>query len=109
MTSRFAPKWLSPLEVLFVCGVLNVCSLDGGVKTATVRTGKLPVAAERKIRFLVNELKCFGMGAVCISETKWFGSDMYEVDGFTVLHSGHCLGQVMWYNVVKELQWYLIL
>jgi len=29
------------------------------------------------------------MSMVCISETKWFGDDVYEVDGFTVLHSGH--------------------
>ena len=33
------------------------------------------------------------MRAVCISETKWFGSDVYEVDGFTVLHSGRELPQ----------------
>ena len=44
-----------------------------------------------KINFLVNELKRFRMRAVCISETKWFGSDVYEVDGFTVLHSGRSL------------------
>ena len=30
---------------------------------------------------------------MCISETKWFGSDLYEVDSFTVLHSGHDLPQ----------------
>jgi len=33
------------------------------------------------------------MRAMCISETKWFGSDVYEVDGFTVLHSSHELPQ----------------
>ena len=31
------------------------------------------------------------MGVVCNSETKWFGSDVYEVDGFTVLYSSHNL------------------
>ena len=30
---------------------------------------------------------------MCISETKWFGDDVYEVDGFTVLHSGHDVPQ----------------
>jgi len=30
---------------------------------------------------------------VCIREIKWFGSDVYEVDGFTVMHSGHELPQ----------------
>jgi len=34
------------------------------------------------------ELKCFRMGVVCVSETKWFGSDVYEVGGSLVLHSG---------------------
>ena len=32
------------------------------------------------------------MGMVCIIETKWFG-DVCEVDGFTVLHSGHNVPQ----------------
>ena len=57
--------------------------------------------------FLVNELKRFRMEVVCISEMKWFGSDVYEVDGYTLVVT--CLGQVMCYNVVKELQRYLIL
>ena len=46
-----------------------------------------------KIKFLVQELDCFLMRIVCISETKWFGDDVYEVDGFTVLHSGHSVPQ----------------
>ena len=33
-------------------------------------------------------MKRIRMREVCISEIKWFGSDVYEVDGFTVLHSG---------------------
>ena len=33
------------------------------------------------------------MGVVRISETKWFGEDVYEVDGFTVLHSGRSVPQ----------------
>ena len=38
------------------------------------------------------------------------GSGVYEVDDFTVLHSGcDLLGTGMCYNVMKELQWYLIL
>ena len=51
-------------------GCWNVHSLvevDGGVKTATVRTGKQPVVVDKKINFLVNELKRFRMRAVCIS------------------------------------------
>jgi len=64
------------LKVFFLCvGCWNVRSAveaDGGVKTATVQTGKHLVAVDRKIKFLVKELKCFRMGAVRISETKWF-------------------------------------
>jgi len=50
-------------------GCWNVCSLveaDGGVKTVSVRTGK---HLDRKIKFLVKDLKHFRMGAVYISET----------------------------------------
>ena len=42
-----------------------------------------------KFNLLVQELRCFHMSIVCISETKWFGNDAYEVDGFTVIHLGH--------------------
>ena len=38
---------------------------------------------------MIKKLKRFRMRAVCIREIKWFGSDVYEVDGFTVMHSGH--------------------
>ena len=33
------------------------------------------------------------MGVVCVSETKWFGSDAYEVGGSLVLHSGRDVPQ----------------
>ena len=33
------------------------------------------------------------MSIVCISETKWFGDDIYEVDGYTVIHSGRSVPQ----------------
>ena len=33
------------------------------------------------------------MSIVCISETKWFRDDIYEVDGYTVIHSGHSVPQ----------------
>ena len=33
------------------------------------------------------------MSIKCISETKWFGNDVYKVDGFIVLHSGHSVPQ----------------
>ena len=67
--------------------------MDGGIKTATVWPKCRPVSVDKKIKFLVQELRCFHMGIVCISETKWFGDDVYEVDGFMVLHSGRDVAQ----------------
>ena len=48
---------------------------------------------DKRINFLVQELKRYRTSIVCISETKWFGDDVYEVDGFTVLHSGRSVPQ----------------
>ena len=36
---------------------------------------------------MVEEFKKFSMEVVGISETKWFGQDMYDVGGFLILHS----------------------
>ena len=72
-------------------GCWNVGSLvemDGGIKSAIVQPKGHPVQIDRKIKFLVQELKRFHMSIVCISEIKWFGDDVYEVDRFTVLHLG---------------------
>ena len=51
--------------------------MDGGVRTATVRPKGRPVSVDKKINFLVRELKRFRMGVVCVSEIKWFGEDIY--------------------------------
>ena len=64
---------------------------DGGVKTATVRAGPSSVAVDKKIHFLVRELMRFRMGITCINKMKWFGKDVYEINGYTVLHSGRDL------------------
>ena len=37
---------------------------------------------------MVEEFKEYSMNVVGISETKWFGQDMYDVNGFLILHSG---------------------
>ena len=41
----------------------------------------------RKVSFLVHKLKC-DVHASGISETKWFGQAVYEVEEYTILHSG---------------------
>ena len=40
---------------------------------------------------MVHELKKYGLSIAGISETKWFGKDLYDVEGFMILHSGRPL------------------
>ena len=37
---------------------------------------------------MVQEFINFGTNIVSISETKWFGQSVYDVDSFLILHSG---------------------
>ena len=37
---------------------------------------------------MVRELKKYEVSMTGISETKWFGQVVYEVEGYTILHSG---------------------
>jgi len=65
-----------------------MCSLvkaEGSVVTASVRE---EVQVDRKINILVDELCRFDMSITGISESKWFGQGVYEVDGFILVHSG---------------------
>ena len=43
---------------------------------------------DKKSELMVAELERFRMNATGISETKWFGQEIYCVQGFTILHSG---------------------
>ena len=55
---------------------------DGMIATAVARKGGRGVAVDRKASFMVQELKNFDMNVIGISESKWFGKDIYDVDGF---------------------------
>ena len=46
---------------------------------------------DRKLDFLVKELRRLGVVIAGIQETQWFGKDMWTVDGYTLLHSGRTL------------------
>ena len=48
--------------------------MDSGIKTATVRPERRPVRIEKKINFLVQELRHFHISTMCINETNWFGA-----------------------------------
>ena len=58
---------------------------EGSVATVSVRR---EVHVDWKINFLVKELCRFNMSITGVSETKWFGQGVYEVDGFVMIHSG---------------------
>lgn len=50
-----------------------------------------PHFVDRKLDFLVKGLRQFGVAIVGVQETKWFGSDVWTADGYTLLHSGRPL------------------
>ena len=53
---------------------------------ATARTRL--AGKETKSTLLIWELKRYGIFAAGISETNWFGNNIYEVEECTILHSG---------------------
>ena len=50
-----------------------------------------PHCVDRKLDLLVNELKKLNEAVAGIQETKWFGQDVWNADGYTLLHSGRTL------------------
>ena len=61
---------------------------DGPVATAVTRASARGVTVDRKAFFTVEEFRKFNVEVVGISETKWFGQDMYDVGSFLILHFG---------------------
>ena len=61
---------------------------EGPIETSLVRHGGRGVTVDRKASLMVNQLKKFQVNIAGISETKWFGAAVYEVEGFMILHSG---------------------
>ena len=46
---------------------------------------------DRKLDIFVKELKCYGVSVAAVQETKWFGKDIRQADGYTFIHSGRPL------------------
>ena len=42
---------------------------------------------DRKLDLMVNELRRYRVSVAAIQETKWYGSDVWEAQGYTFLHS----------------------
>ena len=61
---------------------------EGPIETSVVRPGGRGVTVDRKATLMVREFKKYGVQLAGISETKWFGEAIYQVDGHTILHSG---------------------
>ena len=60
----------------------------GPIETGVTRSSGRGVVFERKASLMVQELQKYQLSVTGISETKWFGQSVYEVDGYTILHSG---------------------
>ena len=63
----------------------SLVEAEGPVTTASTRRR---VSVDRKINFLIGELRRFEMSITGVSESKWFGQGVYEVDGFVMVPSG---------------------
>ena len=61
---------------------------EGSIETAVSRPGARGVAVDRKADLMIQELRKYHISITGISETKWFGEDVYNIDGYTMLHSG---------------------
>ena len=46
------------------------------------------VMVDQKAALMMHVLKKYGVNIADISETIWFGQDVYEVEGHVILHSG---------------------
>ena len=49
------------------------------------------LVVDRKAALMVHELKKYGVRIANISETMWFVRDLYDVERYSILHSGRPL------------------
>ena len=61
---------------------------EGRVETSVVRKSGRSVVVDRKAALMVHELKKYGVSTAGISDTKWFGKDLCDVEGYMILYSG---------------------
>ena len=61
---------------------------EGSIATSVARPGNRGVPVDRKASLMICEFKKFRINIAAISETKWFGQNIYEIEGYTILHSG---------------------
>ena len=69
-----------------------MCTLveaEGPTETTVLRPSGREVTIDWKASLMVHELKKYKVNAAGISESKWFGEAVYQVEDYTILHSGH--------------------
>ena len=72
----------------------NVRSLVENAGDKGIRRGRPqkalsnPQAIDCKLDLLMRELRQYSASVGAIQETKWFGSDIWQAEGYTFLHSG---------------------
>ena len=62
--------------------------LRSGPSPQTPANSNSPYCVDRKLDFLVKEMKRHSVAVAGIQERKWFGKDVWNADGYTLLHSG---------------------
>ena len=75
----------------FFAATWNVRSLvedTGDARVCRAAPGRIGTEVDKKFDFLVEELKKYRIDIAGIQETKWFGSDVWQSGGSTLLHSG---------------------
>ena len=76
-------------KILVGCwNMWTLVEAEGPVETSVVRSGMRGVTVDRKAALMVRELKKYSVQLAGICESRWFGKAIYQVDGYTILHSG---------------------
>ena len=89
---RMKKKKLTKNKLTVACwNMRSLVQNEGSIETATSRPGARGVAVDRKAGLMVQELKKYQISITGISEIKWFGQEVYNIGGYTVLHSGRPL------------------
>ena len=68
-----------------------MCTLveaEGPIKTSVLRPSGREVTIDWKASLMVHELKKYKVSAAGISEMKWFGEAIYQVEDYNILRSG---------------------
>ena len=88
LDSRVGRRWSQKKLNVGCWNMRTLVEFDGSIFTGVSRQGGRGVTVDRKALLMVQELRKFGLSVVGISDTKWFGNAIYDVDGFLILHSG---------------------